>query len=237
MILFVSSMLIWLMLSRSTKSPNQSLSPWPLLPRRRLNTPNTNHHYNIRASIGRHPWDTHCCHHHAVVICAPSRSGLSVTLRGTGSWQWSAGQPGTILNNNHALLLPLPLLSLARVVVAVLLVWTLLNSALPSPPLSSYQSLPSTCLFDCWVPPRPVHHNLCFCWLLHPPYISPSNPPLLFLLPKTQSKKKSDCKRPPHATVSKINQITSFQQTNLSPNMYQRCRCPLLGLNSSKTWL
>ncbi len=94
---------------------------------------------------------------------------------------------------------------------------------------------PPTRLFDCWVLPPPVHCNVNFFRLLYPPHTSPSNPPLLFLSPEMQSKKIENEWYQKTTTVSKINQILPFQQTNLLPINYRRCECPWLGLNSSKT--
>ena len=68
-------------------------------------------------------------------------------------------------NNDRAVLLPLPSMSLANMVAAILLVRTLFDTHLPSPPSSS--ALPPTCLF--WLMSAPTTGPLqalvvSHCW-------------------------------------------------------------------------
>jgi hypothetical protein len=99
-------------------------------------------------------------------------------------------------NNNCALLLPSPSPSLAHVVVVVLSVRTLLNSPLPrSQP--SFVFMPLHCFLPAFLIVECSHHRsitMSIFLTSLSPHTSPSNSPLLFMLPETQSKSsRTEC--------------------------------------------
>ena len=127
----------------------------PLLPCRRLNTSYANCLHILRASTCHHPQDFRYCYHRAVVIHTPPRRGSSMTLK--GHWLMTMEHrtaENNDDNNDCVLLLPLPSPSLAHLVATVLLVQTLPDTPLPSPPLSS-----SHCLLPAFFIVECLHHR------------------------------------------------------------------------------